>query len=70
MTVHGAKGLEAPLVILPDTVALPPDDDRMHWTVDPETGAALFLWAPHKDFVADAVRESARRRRRTADRGI
>ena len=26
MTVHGAKGLQAPLVILPDTTALPPDD--------------------------------------------
>ena len=25
MTVHGAKGLQAPLVILPDTTALPPD---------------------------------------------
>ena len=57
MTVHGAKGLEAPLVILPDTVALPPDDDRLHWTADPQTGTKLFLWAPHKDFVADAVRD-------------
>ena len=56
MTVHGAKGLEAPLVILPDTVSLPPDDARLHWTSDPETGTKLFLWAPHKDFVADAVR--------------
>ena len=26
MTVHGAKGLQAPLVILPDTTALPPED--------------------------------------------
>jgi ATP-dependent helicase/nuclease subunit A len=26
MTVHGAKGLQAPLVILPDTTALPPDE--------------------------------------------
>ena len=25
MTVHGAKGLQAPLVILPDTTSLPPD---------------------------------------------
>jgi ATP-dependent helicase/nuclease subunit A len=57
MTVHGAKGLEAPLVILPDTVALPPDDDRLHWTTDPQTATDLFLWAPHKDFAADAVRD-------------
>ncbi len=26
MTVHGAKGLQAPLVILPDTTALPPEE--------------------------------------------
>ena len=31
MTVHGAKGLQAPLVILPDTTALPPDEDRVFW---------------------------------------
>ena len=29
MTVHGAKGLQAPLVILPDTTALPQDDGRL-----------------------------------------
>ena len=28
MTVHGAKGLQAPLVILPDTTALPPRRER------------------------------------------
>ena len=38
MTVHGAKGLQAPLVILPDTTALPPDEDRLLWADDPQTG--------------------------------
>jgi ATP-dependent helicase/nuclease subunit A len=44
MTVHGAKGLEAPIVILPDTTAKPP----------PNRGALLktqsggFLFAPRK----------------------
>ncbi len=55
MTVHGAKGLEAPIVILPDTTALPPDEDRLHWTRDAVTGAELFLWVPNKDFRCDAV---------------
>jgi ATP-dependent helicase/nuclease subunit A len=55
MTVHGAKGLEAPVVILPDTVALPPDEDRLHWTRDAQTGADLFLWVPNKAFRCDAV---------------
>ncbi len=55
MTVHGAKGLEAPLVILPDTVALPPDDARIHWTRDAQSGVKLPLWAPNKHFRCDAV---------------
>jgi ATP-dependent helicase/nuclease subunit A len=55
MTVHGAKGLEAPLVILPDTVTTPPDDARLHWTKDPETGAVLPLWAPNKAFRCAAI---------------
>jgi ATP-dependent helicase/nuclease subunit A len=55
MTVHGAKGLEAPLVILPDTVGLPPDDARLHWTRDARTGVELPLWAPNKHFRCAAI---------------
>ena len=55
MTVHGAKGLEAPVVILPDTAALPPDEDRLHWTHDPQSGAELFLWVPNKTYRCAAV---------------
>jgi ATP-dependent helicase/nuclease subunit A len=55
MTVHGAKGLEAPLVILPDTSALPPDDERLHWTADPRTGVPLFLWAPRAELQCNAT---------------
>ncbi len=36
MTVHGAKGLQAPLVILPDTTALPPDETTILWATDPQ----------------------------------
>jgi ATP-dependent helicase/nuclease subunit A len=55
MTVHGAKGLEAPIVILPDTTGKPP----------PNRGALLktdhggFLFAPRK---ADDCQASAEAR--------
>ena len=45
MTVHGAKGLQAPLVILPDTTAIPPDDGAILWAEDPadaRRGAAVL----------------------------
>ncbi len=49
MTVHGAKGLQAPLVILPDTTALPPEDGTVLWGPDPATGREVPLWAPRKE---------------------
>jgi ATP-dependent helicase/nuclease subunit A len=48
MTVHGAKGLQAPLVILPDTTALPPHDNGILWAADPQSGVEVPLWAPRK----------------------
>ncbi|MEO9213347.1 MAG: PD-(D/E)XK nuclease family protein, partial [Caulobacteraceae bacterium] len=44
MTVHGAKGLEAPIVILPDTTSRA-DDQGGHLI---ETGDGGFVWAPRK----------------------
>ena len=60
MTVHGAKGLQAPIVFLADTVALPQDDERVLWP-DGETGplAGLPLFAPAR---ADEIPEAAARR--------
>ncbi len=61
MTVHGAKGLQAPLVILPDTTALPPDPGSILWTGDP----AVPLWSPRREFRCAATEhlrvENARR---------
>ena len=49
MTVHGAKGLQANIVFLPDTCATPDVrlGDRLLWT-DPEQGGAL-LWPGSRD---------------------
>jgi ATP-dependent helicase/nuclease subunit A len=55
MTVHGAKGLEAPLVILPDTTSLPPDEAGLCWCEDDETGAHLPLWSPNKALRCSAI---------------
>jgi ATP-dependent helicase/nuclease subunit A len=40
MTVHGAKGLQAPIVILPDTLQMPKKLSRILWSAD-----GLPLWA-------------------------
>ncbi len=57
MTVHGAKGLEAPLVILPDTTGLPPDDRDLAWAHDPGTGADLPLWRPRRELRCSVVEQ-------------
>jgi ATP-dependent helicase/nuclease subunit A len=58
MTVHGAKGLQAPLVILPDTTGLPPEDDAFHWVRDAVTGADLPLWSPRRELRCAAVQRA------------
>lgn len=61
MTVHGAKGLQAPVVILPDTCTLPLEESPFFWTDD--TDEALLLWPARKD-ADDAQSRSARERTR------
>jgi len=55
MTVHGAKGLEAPIVILPDTTGLPEDNARARpkflW---PEGERAVPLWVARSDLESKA----------------
>jgi len=59
MTVHGAKGLEAPIVFLPDTMQLP---DHPRATVLWSEEHGLPLWRPHGDF--DTSRYAAERQAR------
>ncbi|MGC2415380.1 MAG: UvrD-helicase domain-containing protein, partial [Stellaceae bacterium] len=61
LTVHGAKGLEAPVVFLPDTLQLPVHPDALLWSED----EGLPLWRPRKDFSApfySAERDRLRQR--------
>jgi ATP-dependent helicase/nuclease subunit A len=61
MTVHGAKGLQAPIVFLPDTLQVPMQPPRLLWT---ENGVPL--WPAHKGCtapVAELARAAALRRR-------
>ena len=55
MTVHGVKGLEAPIVVLADT-ASPPDSKRHHPKLMPLAGTAPqpFIWAAGDDSEAIA----------------
>ena len=66
MTVHGAKGLQAPLVILPDTTSLPPDDRGILWATDPATRCEVPIWSPRREIrclAAERLREVAKQRR-------
>ena len=56
MTVHGAKGLESPIVFLPDTCARPLEREPLLWTDDDDP---LMLWPVRKD-LDDAVTARAR----------
>jgi len=64
MTVHGAKGLEAPIVFLPDTTRLPRMLPNILW--DEDSRGPYFLWLPRADDAdarALALRERVRARR-------
>lgn len=63
MTVHGAKGLQAPVVILPDTVRGSPrgaaqNTRRLLWP--DKTGASVPLWSPRADSDCRAYEERRR----------
>ena len=47
MTVHGAKGLEAPIVFLPDTCGQPQSRNDLLWLEDD-----MMIWPPRKELLA------------------
>ena len=62
MTVHGAKGLQAPVVILPDTMQTPPAQRGVFWL---DGDDPLALW-PLKQAYDGAVAKAARGRAQAA----
>ena len=62
MTVHGAKGLEAPIVILADTRFVPTKEEELLWDDD----GALMVWRQVKDKLDERskrLRQAALKRR-------
>ncbi|HRQ83349.1 MAG TPA: 3'-5' exonuclease, partial [Azospirillaceae bacterium] len=65
MTVHGSKGLQAPVVFMPDTAAAPTRSALVLWPEN-NTGRKAPLYAPRRGFEAPPAakaREQADRRR-------
>lgn len=64
MTVHGSKGLQAPVVILPDTTRLPRTGDRLTW--EPKDGALPLVTPSSTDADARtaALKEAAKEAQR------
>jgi ATP-dependent helicase/nuclease subunit A len=61
LTVHGAKGLEAPVVFLPDTMQPPKPPEPLLWT----ERDGLPLWCPRRDLAVPfyaAEKQAARAR--------
>jgi ATP-dependent helicase/nuclease subunit A len=60
MTVHGSKGLQAPMVILADATGNPDTNPAsiLRWQMD-ETGHAIPIFRPRKTEMVDALRQDA-----------
>lgn len=52
MTVHASKGLEAPIVILPDTVTYPDSKtlSRLYWPNTQHNQSGVPLWSPAQQY--------------------
>jgi ATP-dependent helicase/nuclease subunit A len=57
MTVHGAKGLQAPIVMLPDTTGMPNPRENLFWLRPPQQpDTSVPIFCPRKDLRSAAVR--------------
>jgi ATP-dependent helicase/nuclease subunit A len=65
MTVHGAKGLQAPIVFLPDTTRPPRYDSAVLWT---RTEERLPLWSPAAAYEDAHYKKLKEQHRLDADR--
>ena len=66
LTVHGAKGLEAPIIFLPDTLQMPMKTAPILWHGGARDDAALPLWMVAREApprAAQAALDAAKRKR-------
>ncbi len=61
MTVHGAKGLQAPVVFLPDTMQVPKGSHELLWPQD------LMLWPPKAAYSEEIAEQEKQRLKQLAD---
>jgi len=67
MTVHGAKGLQAPIVFLPDTMQVPRGRSSLLWQRDGD-GDSLVLWPPRRAYFEEIAEELDADAKRDRDR--
>ena len=58
LTVHGAKGLQAPIVFLPDTCRVSRESDGIRWLEDGTNGPSLPLWPARRDREGEAAQRA------------
>jgi len=58
LTVHGAKGLQAPIVILPDTLQKPDRLPKILWPPATEGAPAVMVWPPLAAHAESVVRQA------------
>lgn len=66
MTVHGSKGLQAPIVILPDTMQVPTRSPRLLWLGDGLD--ELLAWPPRAEDMDELCRAGAETRKLATQR--
>ncbi|CUW37500.1 putative ATP-dependent helicase/nuclease subunit A [Magnetospirillum sp. XM-1] len=66
MTVHGSKGLQAPIVFLPDTMQVPTRSSRLLWLGDGED--ELPAWPPRAEDMDSVCRQGAEARKLARER--
>lgn len=55
MTVHGSKGLQAPIIFLPDTTSIPLNNNTIFW--DNNTNPSLPLWVSSSKYKNSLCKE-------------
>ena len=65
MTVHGSKGLQAPIVFLPDTCQTPKADKKILWAE--HDGAPMMLWPGGSANAAGPAQEAQEENRKIRD---